>query len=294
VKPDGSGGDPKALWPLTLPVVLHRQIHQAAPDDPGRGVEQLRNVPAVRECLFPAMAEFVQARRHCPLLPYAHLGIAELSGLFVGPDEDRLPLERARRLAPADLRILFESGVADLNAGRREVACESFRQGLALGTRYLSEILAVSEERLSLLEVAERVLPDSPQLLLDFAARKQYQSARYTAVRHRLAQRALDAIDQCDLTDDEKCHFRASALAIQERYGEAIAEGERAVRMQPRQLPWRYELAVLLKNEGNLEGAHEHARVCAMLNPSKREYRQLLEQINLARLTSGARAEARN
>jgi O-antigen ligase len=276
VKPDGSGGDPKALWPLTLPVVLHRQIHQAAPDDPGRGVEQLRNVPAVRECLFPAMAEFVQARRHCPLLPYAHLGIAELSGLFVGPDEDRLPLERARRLAPADLRILFESGVADLNAGRREVACESFRQGLALGTRYLSEILAVSEERLSLLEVAERVLPDSPQLLLDFAARKQYQSARYTAVRHRLAQRALDAIDQCDLTDDEKCHLRASALVLQQRYDEAIGEGQRAVLMQPRRLSWRYELALLLKTQGSLEKAHEHARVCAMLNPSKREYRQLL------------------
>jgi len=83
-------------------------------------------------------------------------------------------------------------------------------------------------------------------------------------------------------------------LIVQGRFEEAATEGQRAVRLQPRQLPWRYELALLLKSQGRLDEAHEHARVCAMLNPSRREYRQLLEQINLARLTSGPRAETRN
>ncbi len=286
-----SGGDPKQVWALTLPVVLHGRIHLLAENGSPGAAEGLRNEPAVRECLLPAMYHFVQARRHCPLLPYTHLGIAELCGLFVDPNEDRISLERARRLAPADPKILFESGLADLNAGRREAACESFRQCLALGNRYLSEILEVSEKRLSLWEVVERVLPDSPQLLLDFAGQQKYQAVHYTAVRHRLAQRAFDALEQSDLTEDEKCHLRASALVVQERYGEAIAQRERAVQMRPRQLPWRYELALLLKKQGSLEKAHEHVRVCAILNPSNREYRKLLEEVNLARLTVGSRGE---
>jgi len=289
-----SGGDPKRIWALTLPVVFQGQVHRlaelAAPD----AVERLRDEPAVSQCLLPAMRHLVLARRDCPLLPYTHLGIAELSGLFSVPDEDRISLERARRLAPADPRLLYEAGLADLNAGRREAACESFRRSLALGTPYLPEILEVAEERLSLLEVVERVLPDSPPLLLDLARQKKYQAEHYTAIRHRLGERALDALGQSDLSEDEKCYLRASALAIRGRYGEAIAEGERAVRMRPRQLPWRYELALLLRTQGSLEAAHEHARVCAMLNPANRDYRQLLQEIDFARVTAGTRAEARN
>jgi len=294
MKVEGAAADPKAYWPQTLPLALQRRVHEAAREGRTSDLEALRTAPAVQECLVPAMRHFVEARRYCPLLPYTHLGIAELCGLFVDPDQDQRSLERARCLAPADLRGLFESGLADLNAGRRDAACESFRECLALGNRFLPEILEVADQRMSLWEVVERVLPDSPQLLLDFAGRKEYQAAHYTAIRHRLAQRALDAIEQCDLSDDEKCHFRASALIVQGRFEEAATEGQRAVRLQPRQLPWRYELALLLKSQGRLDEAHEHARVCAMLNPSRREYRQLLEQINLARLTSGPRAETRN
>lgn len=294
MKADGRATDPEPYWPQTLPLALHRRVHEAAREGRTSDLEALRNDPAVRECLVPAMRHFVEARRHCPLLPYTHLGIAELCGLFVAPDQDQFSLDRARGLAPADPRVLFESGLADLNAGRRDAAYASFRKCLALGNRYLPEILKVADERMSLWEVVEQVLPDSPQLLLDFAGRTEYQAAHYTAVRHRLAQRALDALDTCDLSDDEKCHLRASALVVQGRFEEAAAEGHRAVRMQPRQLPWRYELALLLKSQGRLDEAHEQARVCAMLNPSRREYRQLLEQINLARLTSTTPAETRN
>jgi tetratricopeptide (TPR) repeat protein len=225
------------------------------------------------------------------LLPYTHLGIAELSGLFVDLNEDRVSLERARRLAPADSRIMFESGLADLNTGRREAARESFRRSLALGNTYLSDILDVSDERLSLFELVEHVLPDSPQLLLDFAGQRKYQAAHYTAMRHRLAQRASDALDGCDLSDAEKWHLRALALSTQQRYAEAIAYGERAVQMQPSHIPWRYELALLFKKEANLTKAHEHARVCATLDPSRSEYRRLLEEVNLARITAGIQAE---
>jgi len=282
-----SGADRKHFWPMTLPVVLHGRIHQLAENGPPDAIEGLRNAPAVRECLVPAIYHFVQARRHCVLLPYAHLGIAELCGLFVDPNEDRVSLERARRLAPADLQILYGAGLADLNAGRREAACESFRRTLLLSTRYLPEILEASEQRLSLLEFMERILPDSPPLLLDVARRQEYQAVRYTEIRHRLAQRALDALDGWDLPEDEKCHLRAAALCVQDRYGEAVVYGVRAVRMRPRQLPWRYEVALLLKDQGKLEEAYEHARVCAMLNPTRREYRELLEQISHARLMAG-------
>lgn len=290
---DASADDFKQAWALTLPVVLQGRFHQMAQAERGKDLEYLRSEPGIQECLIPAMRHFIWARRHCPLLFSAHLGIAELCGIVVEPGEDGVSLNRAQRVAPANPELLFEVGLAHVNAGRREAACESFRRSLVLSEKRLSDIVEIAEQRLSLLELVEWILPDSPKLLLDMARHRRFAGPQYRDLRCRLAQRALGALERNSYSEDERCYWRAVALAVQEKYPEAVAESERAVRMRPRETAWRYQLALLLRRQGSLEEAHEHARLCAILDPSRREYRTLLEEVNLARLATGTYAEGR-
>ena len=285
-------GDLAPLWTASLPVVLHGRIHDIAETGPKGSLEALRKQAVVQENLLPALRHWLWARRCCPLLPHPHLSMAELAWLLGAGSEDKTFAERARLVAPADPEILFETGLVDLNAGRREVACASWQQSLMLSDRFLPNILKLSEERLPLLETVKQVLPDSPSLLLDFAVRKDYQAKQYSGIRSLLAERALAAIQEGDLAEDEKSHFRASALAIQENFAAAIAQAELAVRMRPYEVAWRYELALLLKHERRLEDARRHARTCSVMAPSRPEYEALLIELTRAEIIAGFRPEA--
>ena len=49
---------------------------------------------------------------------------------------------------------------------------------------------------------------------------------------------------------------------------------------------WRYELALLLKEQGRIDEAHEQARLAARLDRHNVEYRALLREINQLRSTT--------
>ena len=77
-------------------------------------------------------------------------------------------------------------------------------------------------------------------------------------------------------------------MLLMGRGGEALREYEQAVHLRPRDPAWRYELAVLLKEQGKLEEAHQHACLCATLAPDNGDYRNLVRQINRTRLTGSS------
>jgi hypothetical protein len=78
----------------------------------------------------------------------------------------------------------------------------------------------------------------------------------------------------------ECCRYRGAALALRELYRPAIEEYSQAVELEPGRCQWRYELALLLKQEGQIAAAHRHAVVCARLQPGNPEYQALLREIN--------------
>ncbi len=284
------GADDRSLWQLTSPIVLHGRAHQFVHNNRMPELERLRSEPVVRNHLAHALRHLILARRCCALLPRLHLTTAALSVLAVDPSDDRIHLERVRQLAPSDPHLLFQCGVLEMNAGRAERAYESWRGCLALGSRYRSDILRFVGRQLAHPQTIEKLLPDSPALLIQLG-RERYGDDEHDNIRHMLAQRAEDLIEQGNYPEDERRYLHGSVCALKKLYPQAIENYSRAVKLRLHEAGWRYELALALKQEGMLGKAHEQARLCARMEPDNRKYRTLLEEINHTRLTPSVSSE---
>lgn len=286
----GSESDDPRLWQATSQIVLHGRAHYFARSNLPSELQRLRNEPVVKDQLTPALEHLMLARRACPLLSDVHATIGELCGVLIDPAGDEVHIERAQRLAPSDPDLLFRCGLLELQAGRTRSACDSWRKSLAAGDRHLNDILLLAGQQPSPVEMVDSVLPDSP-LLLVRVARERYGAEEDIEIRRKLADRVERLIGEIGLPEEERHHLRSSASSLKGLYPEAIASLSRAVELRPEQADWRYELAVLLKDQGRIDEAHEQAKLCARMDPNNGKYRTLLKEINHTRLTTTSSLE---
>ncbi len=277
------GSDDDVLWLATSPMVIHGRAHDFARHDLSSELEKLRAEPVIRDHLHKALARLVLARRACPLLPEVHLAVAELCFLTIDPADDQVHIDRARRLVPADPGLLFRCGLLELQAGRCDSAYEDWRQSLTLSLRCLDDVLAIAGQDLERPGVIEKLLPDSPGLLVQLA-RQRYRAEQHAPLRRLLVRRAEALAEQGALPQDELYYLRGSIFGLKEVYPKAIENYARAVALRPEDVVWRYELALLLEREGRFGEAHRQATRCARLDPRRREYRDLLQRIHQTRL----------
>ncbi len=278
----GSGADHAALWQGTLPLVVHARAQQLARASLDRTLQRLRNQPVIAENLVPAMKSLVRARRACPLLPQVHLAIAQLSVLVSAPADNQVHLDRAQETSPCQADVAFQCGLLAYQAGRMDTALASWRDSLTRRPSHLREILQLVNSEPDLPGNLEKLLPDSPMLLIQLA-REQYLGDRYARLRSRLLERAAESTENKEYSEAERHHVKGMVFALRNRFTEAIESYSRAVELRRENARWRYELALLLQREGRLEQAHEEAKYCFRSDPANGDYRKLLEEINHTR-----------
>jgi len=282
--------DEARLWQITSPVALHARAHYFARNGRTGELERLRNEPVIRDHLRPALKHLVLARRSCPLLPRVHLMMAQLCGLAVEPAKDQIHIARSLQLAPTDPDVLFQCGLLEFQAGRIEAAYACWRKSLGLSPRRLGDVWRVAGGELSTPGVIEKLLPDSPALLVRLA-REKCRAEEDADVRCLLLRRVESLIEQGDLPQDERYYLQGAVLALKEQYPQAIAYYSLAVELRAQEVRWRYELALLLRQEGMIDQAHEQARLCVRMKPNKTAYRKLLQETNHTRLTASTALE---
>jgi O-antigen ligase/tetratricopeptide (TPR) repeat protein len=280
-----ASADRNTLWAATLPVVIHDRAHHFARANLSASLERLRSDPAVKSNLLPALKHLLLARRACPLLSQVHLWIAQLCGLVVEPDSDATHLERARSLAPRQPELLFQCGRLEHQAGRTDAALGSWRACLDLDTSHFDEILRLVDRQPDLPQAMEKLLPASPALMIELA-RGRFRAERYAALRGWLLDRAEALIQSGQYPEADRHYLRGAVCALQGRFPEAIGNYSRALELCPWETRWRYELTLILQHQGRLEEAHRQAVLCARAERGNGAYRQLLQEINHARITT--------
>jgi hypothetical protein len=128
-----------------------------------------RGAAAVPDNLPHALRHLRTARRLCPLLPDVHLMLAELTVLLHEDADNQRDLRRVRMTAPAQPAILTRCGWLELQAGRIEPACESWKKSLELDPEQFAEILRLARPSIDLARHIARLVPDSPEWILDVA-----------------------------------------------------------------------------------------------------------------------------
>jgi O-antigen ligase/tetratricopeptide (TPR) repeat protein len=276
--PDAASLGEDRLWLATSLLAIHGRAHALARAGRNDELEQLRNEPVIKDHLDSALTHLVKARRSCPMFVEAHLGLAELFVLAGEPAEDALHTARVRRLAPADANLLMRCGILDFQAGRYDSAYDSWRQCLALTPRYLDDVLAAVANQLETPGTLAKVLPDSPELLIELA-RKKYAGEQYDNLRSLLLDRAERLASELELPADVRFHALGDIFALREDDEAAIDNYAQAVKLRPGEAAWHYDLARLYQRQRQWDAACEHATACAQMNPQRTEYRKLLRQV---------------
>ncbi len=120
-------------------------------------------------------------------------------------------------------------------------------------------------------------------------AQHRYSAEGDARVRRLLLKRAEELVREIDMPEAERHYLRGSIRSLKEMYSEAIEDYSRAVTLQPDEVGWRYEFAMLLRRQGCLEEARTQAKWCARLAPRQEKYRKLLQEINQAQLVKQGR-----
>jgi tetratricopeptide (TPR) repeat protein len=277
-----------ALWNSTSPTILHGRAHELVATHRSADLETLRSEPPAGTCLAPALQHLLLARRACPVLADVHLRIGELCFVAGDPSGDWIHLERARQLAPSSAGVLFYIGLLEIQAGRPEMACVSWRKSLEISPGNLESILAHGARYLDLPKQIGSLLPDSPAILIQ-AARGHFQDERHAATRQAILKKAETLMARAALPQDQACYLNGTLLAARKQHLQAIRYVSQAVALQPDNTAWRYELATLLRDRGMVKQAQDQAKVCVQLDPRNTQYQQLLRELIRTQLTSGRR-----
>lgn len=274
----GAEADPPRLWSLTAPNVLHAHAWRLEHAGDVVGLEQLRAEPAVFRNLLPAWQHLLSARQACPLNAEVHLRLAELSFLNAPPLTDVRHLQRAERLTPGQPARLYEIGALHYNAARFDEAFAAWHRTWLLAPQYQPRILPLVLAKADIMTVLDRVVPAQPEVLLELAVR-QFADESLRSQREAVLNRAAMLLDRQRREDGSWYHLRGEVERMLGRLTEAAANFQQAVELQPGNVAWRYELALLLVELGRVEEAHEQARWCIRHDPQRTEYRQLLQTI---------------
>ena len=194
-------------------------------------------------------------------------------------------LQRARQLAPGDEEIWFRAGLLDFQAERLDSAWSSWRHALRLNPRHLDAVVVLARTKLDWTELNERVLPDSPELLLELAALQPIKRLADFPVEasQTLCRRAIELLsEESSVGHDHELLGRARVLL-----GElpmAAQHFSRAVELEPQNLSWRCRFVELLHEINRNDEARQQVQLCMQIAPNDERVQSLRRSLNQERI----------
>lgn len=233
----------------------------------------------IADHLIPTLRAYLRARDLCPVLaePHAALATYRDRGLASSDTRDAY-LARAKELAPGDAQTWYLCGVQEI-ATDPVRARASWRRCLELSEKLLPDVLRGCLPSSTQQEILDKVLPDSPTLLLT-AAYKLYPAPEDVAAREPFLTRALALLEERDgPLDAPDLATRARIFAGLEKVTEATAAYREALRRQPRNVEWRYEFAVFLLEHEQPGAARREVLTVLAQRPAHAAARRLQQEV---------------
>jgi tetratricopeptide (TPR) repeat protein len=222
-----------------------------------------------------ALGYYLRARDLCPLLAKVQMRLAAEAGQLERADPPEAYRRRAKRLRPRDPELWYVAGLQELAEGRQAEAWASWRRSLSLSKLYLPDILAHAGKRLGAEGLIELVLPNEPDRLVR-AGDLLYPGDR---VRQRpLREKALALLKTAARSPDD-LFLRSQLRAELGDSRAALADCRAAVASRPRDAGWRYELALLLRRQGDLQASRRELLHVLKQQPNYAQARRALDEV---------------
>jgi len=264
-------------WSLTRLSVIHAHANLLQNSDDIEALQDLRTDPLIQDHLQIAAGYFRLAQTACPLLPHADFRLAELA--FLHNNQPVTGVNHIRRsvcLSPSRADVQFAGGLLAFNANLQQLGCRCWRESWRISEKFRKTILQESLERLSVLKVAQHIIPDDPSLLIT-SAQKHFVGSDFENARSLLADRALILLnhDRGYRSPAEKLFLIGQCHAIKNAPRQAVLSIRRALELEPLNDVWRFALAQNITKTGAVDEALREVRTCVVLQPDNQEYLEL-------------------
>jgi O-antigen ligase/tetratricopeptide (TPR) repeat protein len=229
--------------------------------------------------LAPALRHYLRARNACPLLSGPHVGIAANWKGLQKAEPASAYLRRATRLRPWDAEVWYLCGMQELAEGDRAAAWASCRRSLELSDRRLADILARCGRVLNPDDLLREVLPDRPALIVK-AASQLFPGDTAGEGRAFLVQALALFAGPSPPQNAADIRLRAWLYRSLGKAEEAQASYHLALARDPEQVAWRYELAELLHQQGQLSEARQELLTILQEQPRHKDAARLFEVVS--------------
>jgi tetratricopeptide (TPR) repeat protein len=235
-----------------------------------------------RRHLVPAVRHYLQARDLCPTRAKVHMEIAFHLEVLEKADARRVYVERALFLDPAHPDLWYRAGFLALRDRQWEQAWKDWRRSLELSDLFLEKILDRSVAYLDPQQLADRLLPPRPRLLV--AAASYLYPAPDSPQRRPFFERARALYQGLPGPwPAEDLHLKGVVAAALGHAQESLDAYREALLQEPQQLTWRFELAHLLFERHQLQEARKELLTILTHQPRHGAALELLARLEKGR-----------
>jgi len=238
--------------------------------------------------------ELNEARVHCPSYGQALSFIGELEHIVLNDPNGARHVFQAYELAPCDPGVCFMAATMHAELGEKQQAFEKLYRTVELAGRFFRDAACMCVYQLN-----------DPHLALTLAGDKIHRLSQVAQILSE-ADQDSDMVQEIRLAIREKLVIAsqekdapasvvASLAALQGRDGEtdsAIANYQKALFLDYRQVPWRLSLAKLLQQKRRYDEAIHEARICLRLRPHYKPAERLIGDLSIAQTTNSIEAQS--
>lgn len=251
--------------------------------------------PVFDELAQRGVEQMIVARNLCPFLARSHARLAawafDANGGKAGmakSDPAENYWNRAIRLAPYDVDLLYFAGQFQLRQNKTEVAWDLWRRSLALQPKHLRDIVTAALPRIGGDGVLTRILPDDAGQIID-TANIMASQPHDASIRRKLLSKAKDLL--ANVTDNAVSAYQLAKCCQALGENEAARKNyERAVDLFPRRIEWRYDFAKFLHSLDTDSSRREALTECERIieiypgwGPAINLQNQLRSELNIVR-----------
>ncbi|MCF7976169.1 MAG: O-antigen ligase family protein [Phycisphaerae bacterium] len=228
------------------------------------------------------ITELKKACEVCPTYGPSYCVMGQLQAFVLGDANGLDYIQTGYRLAPYDAATCYTSGMVDAQQGRHEEAFVKLQRAVQINGTYFSGAAQLCMEQLNDPNKVLTLAGDN----IGWLNRSVSLLAAYDVNDQTLVNRALDrvkaSLEERSQSPEAPAGVFASLARIYEKDNDPNAAIEyygKALVKDYSQVYWRFALARLLVDQGELEEAMHEAKMCLQLDSSFVAARRLIQQL---------------
>ncbi len=269
-------------WISTAPEIMFQSL-ASMPPAAARVTIEAMTTPELNAPLVASIHDIAAAVSANPLQIQAHFLGGQIA-CFTGIDP-RPWVDRIARISSPDAYHLYACGLLAWSCDADDVAIRQWHDCLSINTRFASDVLPLASQRLSAVEIAERIVPKSqPGVMIELirtvlTANPEPSPSVRSETLEFASKIAEDLIEESTVELEQRHAISATLLELAGAKGAATRHWLAAVDAAPAIPAYRLKAAEALRRDGDFEEALRHAILGGTLSRGDGRFENLAKRI---------------